>query len=210
VSTQELYNQWSATYDTVENKTRDLEKIACQQILADIPADSIIELGCGTGKNTEWLADKATHLSCIDLSEDMMAKAKEKIKSGTVIFQQADITQPWNFTERKADLITCSLILEHIEDLDFIFQQAKEHLKENGHFYLCELHPFKQYTGSKARFEMETGTQVLQCYTHHISDYLKAAERNELRLVQLNEWFDKNDVTTVPRLISFLFKRVTA
>jgi ubiquinone/menaquinone biosynthesis C-methylase UbiE len=210
VSTQELYNQWSATYDTVENKTRDLEKIACQQILAGIPADSIIELGCGTGKNTEWLADKATHLSCIDLSEDMMTKAKEKIKSGTVIFQQADITQPWNFTERKADLITCSLILEHIENLDFIFQQAKEHLKENGHFYLCELHPFKQYTGSKARFEMETGTQVLQCYTHHISDYLKAAERNELRLVQLNEWFDKNDVTTVPRLISFLFKRVIA
>ncbi len=134
MSTQALYNQWSAPYDEVENKTRDLEKIACQQLLSNIPADSIIELGCGTGKNTEWLAEKATHLTCIDLSEEMMAKAKEKIRNNNVVFQQADITQPWLFTNCKADLITCSLILEHIEDLSFIFQQVKNHLKENGHF----------------------------------------------------------------------------
>ena len=81
MSTRKLYDQWSSTYDVVENKTRDLEKQACQSLLADITADSIIELGCGTGKNTVWLAEKATHLTCIDVSEEMMAKAKIKIKS---------------------------------------------------------------------------------------------------------------------------------
>jgi predicted TPR repeat methyltransferase len=207
LSTQQLYNQWSSTYDEVENKTRDLEKIACQQILADVSADSIIELGCGTGKNTEWLAEKATHLTCIDLSEDMMAKAKEKIKYSNVVFQQADITQSWNFTERKADLITCSLILEHIEDLGFIFQQVKDHLKENGHFYICELHPFKQYSGSKARFETAEGAQVLPCYIHHITDYLSAAANSNLTLVKMNEWFDANDRSSLPRLVSFLFSK---
>jgi ubiquinone/menaquinone biosynthesis C-methylase UbiE len=207
LSTQQLYDQWSATYDQVENKTRDLEKTACEQVLADILPDSIIELGCGTGKNTEWLAEKATHLTCIDISEDMMSKAREKNKKSNVVFQQADITQPWNFTDRKADLVTCSLILEHIEDLEFIFQQVKDHLKENGHFYVCELHPFKQYSGSKARFETGNGTQVLTCYNHHISDYLSAAANNELTLVEMNEWFDDSDRSALPRLVSFLFSK---
>jgi ubiquinone/menaquinone biosynthesis C-methylase UbiE len=204
---QQLYNQWSATYDEVENKTRDLEKIAAQQILTDIKADSIIELGCGTGKNTEWLAAKANHITAIDFSEDMMAIAKQKINQSSVIFQQADISQPWIFTERKVDLITCSLILEHIEDIDFIFQQANNYLKENGHFYICELHPFKQYSGSKARFESVEGLKVLDCYTHHMSDYLNAAINNKFNIVQLNEWFDEDKAIQIPRLISFLFKK---
>lgn len=207
MSTQELYDQWSATYDAVENKTRDLEKHAAQYVLNNISFDSVIELGCGTGKNTEWLAERTTHVTAIDLSEEMMAKAKEKIQLPNVVFQQADITQPWTFTDRKADLITCSLILEHIEDLASLFEQVSNHLKENGHFYICELHPFKQYSGSKARFETAGGTQVLPCYIHNITDYTEAAEANGFTLMHLQEWFDDNNRNNIPRLISFLFKK---
>lgn len=207
MSVRQLYNQWSATYDEMENKTRDLEKTAGQHILSSINFETVIELGCGTGKNTEWLSEKAVHLTAIDLSEEMMQKAKEKINKPNVVFQQADIMQEWTFTDRKADLITCSLILEHIEDLSPIFKNVKDHLKDNGHFYLCELHPFKQYSGSKARFDNDEGTQVLDCFNHHITDYLQAAASAGLSLVELNEWFDDNDRTNIPRLVSFLFRK---
>jgi predicted TPR repeat methyltransferase len=207
MSTQQLYDQWSSTYDQVINKTRDLEKIAGQQVLATINCDTVVELGCGTGKNTEWLSQRSNHLTAVDLSEEMMAKAKEKIDQSNVVFQQADITKPWNFTDRKTDLVTCSLILEHIQDLLPIFQNVKEHLKSGGHFYVCELHPFKQYSGSKARFDTAEGMQVLECYVHNISDYISAASASKLSLVQLNEWFDDNDRSSIPRLISFLFKK---
>ena len=207
MSTQQLYNSWSSTYDTVENKTRDLEKLACKQILSSIPFKTVIELGCGTGKNTMWFVEKAKHIIAVDLSEKMQAIAKQKVKSEKVVFKQADITKPWSFVSTRANLITCSLILEHIEDLDFIFLQAYQHLDTNGHFYICELHPFKQYNGSKARFETEEGFKVLECFTHHISDYTQSAQKNNFSLIQLDEWFDDNDRTTIPRLISFLFKR---
>ena len=36
MSTQNLYDQWSKTYDEVENKTRDLEKTACETVLGDV------------------------------------------------------------------------------------------------------------------------------------------------------------------------------
>ena len=207
MSTRHLYNQWSATYDSVENKTRDLEKAAGQQVLSSIAFDTVLELGCGTGKNTEWLSQKAGYLQAVDLSEEMMAKAREKVTGRHVHFQQADITRPWEFVTKAPALVTCSLILEHIRDLHFIFQQATQVLQPGGHFYICELHPYKQYSGSKARFESAEGLQVLECFVHHASDYYDAAIKAGFSCVGLNEWFDEGDRDNPPRLISFLFRK---
>jgi ubiquinone/menaquinone biosynthesis C-methylase UbiE len=124
-----------------------------------------------------------------------------------VQFQRADITQPWSFVQEKMDLITCSLILEHIEDLHFVLQQAANVLHPGGLFYICELHPYKQYSGSKARFQTAEGMQVLTCFVHHVSDYTEAALQNGLRIVALQEWFDEGDNMGMPRLISFLFQK---
>ena len=207
MSTQHHYNQWSATYDSIENKTRDLEKAAGQQVLSTIAFSTVLELGCGTGKNTAWLIKKTKHLLAVDLSEGMIARAKEKIQNKQVRFLQADITKPWEFVTQHVDLITCSLILEHINDLFFIFQQASQALRPSGYFYICELHPYKQYTGSKARFESEAGLQVLECFLHHASDYFDAAITNGFVCKGLNEWFDEHDRTRPPRLLSFLFQK---
>lgn len=207
MSTENLYNQWSSTYDTVENKTRDLEKIASQQIMSKIHFENVLELGCGTGKNTEWLSKIARHITAVDSSEAMMAKAKEKLSGQNVEFISADITIPWNFISTLPDLITCSLVLEHVADLTFIFQQANKTLKSKGYFYVCELHSYKQYGGSKARFETSEGTQVLECFVHHVSDYHEVAMKNNFSCIILNEWFDDDDRTKVPRLISFLFQK---
>jgi SAM-dependent methyltransferase len=207
VDTRTMYNQWSATYDDAENKTRDLEKEAGQKILSPLSFDRVLELGCGTGKNTEWLSGKATYLLAVDLSEEMMAKAKEKMPGLHVQFQQADITMPWTFIKENVDLITCSLVLEHIEALNFIFRQANSALASGGYFYICELHPYKQYSGSKARFETSEGLTVLECFVHHASDYFDAAITNNFSCERLDEWFDADDRSNPPKLISFLFRK---
>jgi len=207
MSTQQLYNQWSATYDTVENKTRDLEKIACETVLSDLKFDRVVELGGGTGKNTSWLADRAGHVLSVDFSDEMQTVARSKVKASNVEFRQGDVRHEWAFADVAVDLITCSLILEHVEDLDFVFRQAFKFLKSGGSFYLCELHPFKQYEGSKARFENEDGLQVTECFQHHVTDYTDAATANGFAIGRIDEWFDDNDRTATPRLISFLFAR---
>src|SRR5688500_9604722 len=207
MSTQQLYNQWSATYDTVENKTRDLEKIACETVLSDLKFDRVVELGGGTGKNTSWLADRAGHVLSVDFSDEMQTVARSKVKASNVEFRHGDVRQEWAFADAVVDLITCSLILEHVEDLDFVFRQAFKFLKSGGSFYLCELHPFKQYEGSKARFENEDGLQVTECFQHHVTDYTDAATANGFAIGRIDEWFDDNDRTATPRLISFLFAR---
>jgi 2-polyprenyl-3-methyl-5-hydroxy-6-metoxy-1,4-benzoquinol methylase len=120
---------------------------------------------------------------------------------------QTDVRETWNFNNERFDLITCSLILEHIENIDFIFNQANAKLKHGGEFYVGELHPFKQYNGTKARFETDNGQFVLECFTHHLSDYFDAAKNNGFDCTNINEWFDDNDRASIPRILTMIFRK---
>jgi len=179
-----------------------------RSIVSEIKFKNVLELGCGTGKNTEWLSQHAEQVTAIDFSEEMMMRAKSKVGSNTT-FHHGDITKPWNFIRYKPDLITCSLILEHIEDLNFVFAQAAAVTEANAYFYIGELHPYKQYSGSKARFETNEGTFVLECYIHHISDYLNAAVMNGFNCVKLIETQDEGMNDAPPRIAAFLFRKTT-
>ena len=207
MNTQNAYDNWASQYDTNENKTRDLEARALRETLSNVQFRSCLEIGCGTGKNTEWLMTKAEVITAVDLSEEMLSKAKQKIQSSKVDFVIADIHYDWTFTEKSYDLVSFSLVLEHIEHLRPIFNQVSQKLNQGGYVYLGELHPFKQYTGSKARFETDEGLQIVQCYNHHISDFIQAAEENGIRLVQLHEYFDNDDKSSIPRILALLLRK---
>ena len=113
-----------------------------------------------------WLIKKAKQITAVDFSENMLAKAKEKISSKKVNFIEADITKNWFFAKQKFDLVTFSLVLEHIQQLEPIFAKVAKALNSGGYMYIGELHPFKQYSGSKARFDSEKGLQIVTCFTH--------------------------------------------
>ena len=207
MSIEKDYNIWVDQYDINENKTRDLDKKVTIKTLSNYNFDSVLELGCGTGKNTEWLLNKADQIIGLDFSQGMLDKAIRKITSNKVKFKKADLNQNWDIRNNFADLITCSLTLEHIKNLDFIFAQAYLKIKPNGKFFICELHPFKQYLGSKAKYETDNGIKELEVYAHHISEYLDFAKKNKFKLVELNEWFDDLMDEEIPRLISFVFEK---
>ena len=206
MSIEKAYDKWAEQYDTNKNRTRDLDKVATWQILNDISPKRILELGCGTGKNTEWLISKAEQILAVDFSGKMLELARKKISNTAVRFLRADITQNWTWSEGNYNLLTCNLILEHIKDLDFIFRQAYSNLNSEGYFFISELHPFKQYAGIKARFDSPQGKIELETFTHHVSEYTQAALNAGFVIKRLDEWFD-HDQKDIPRLISFLFQK---
>ncbi|MEN8123510.1 MAG: class I SAM-dependent methyltransferase [Bacteroidota bacterium] len=206
MSIQKAYNSWANIYDSNHNKTRDLDKVVTIKTLSNYQFDNVLELGCGTGKNTEWLVEHAKQIIGLDFSDEMLKKAKEKIRSNKVKFQKADLTKGWNVPNYFADLVTSSLTLEHIENLDFIFQQAHLKLKTKGKFFISELHPFKQYLGTKAKYDTDQGEEELEVYIHHVSEFLKNAKKMGFILIHFQEWFD-NDNKEIPRLISFVFEK---
>jgi len=202
------YNSWAAQYDTNDNKTRDLEALALKKLLSGKTYTHCLEVGCGTGKNTEWLLTICDQITAIDFSEGMLDIAKNKIQSDKVNFIEADITKDWTFAKVNYELVTFSLMLEHIEDLHAVFQKLAKVTASGSQVYIGELHPFKQYAGSKARFETENGTEVLTCFNHHVTDFIQAANASGFHLIQLEEQFDEGDRSQIPRILNLLFEKL--
>ena len=202
------YNSWSSQYDTNDNKTRDLEALALKKILQGKSFKHCLEIGCGTGKNTAWLLSICDQITAIDLSKGMLDIAKNKIQSDKVNVNAIDITNDWTFAKHTYDLVTFSLMLEHIEDLDAVFQKVSKVTTVGSLVYIGELHPFKQYAGSKARFETESGTQVVTCFNHHVTDFIQAANASGFQLIHLDEQFDDADRSQLPRILNLVFEKL--
>src|SRR5436190_21728526 len=95
MSIQNAYNEWSEIYDSNTNLTRDLDQQVTCETLGNQRFNSILEIGCGTGKNTAFLVEIGKHVHALDFSQGMIEKAKEKVKAENVRFEMADITQRW-------------------------------------------------------------------------------------------------------------------
>lgn len=202
------YDAWAEQYDTNKNRTRDLEAVALRSVLNQVPFTKVLETGCGTGKNTTWFLDRGASVTAVDLSAAMMELAKQKAGAGKVEFYQADITREWDFRQGLYDLVSFSLVLEHIRDLDPVLRKAAASLVTGGHVYIGELHPFKQYTGTRARFDTKEGKREVECYNHHISEFFQVSRKHGLQLVDLGEHFDEGEEDGIPRILTMVLKKI--
>ena len=166
------YSDSSATYDLDRNLTRDLDQAVTRNILANLHCKSVLELGCGTGKYTALLAEIGERICAIDFSPNMIERAKDKLRLDNVSFEVADITGPWPCESESYDLIVCNLVLEHVRDLSFIFAEAFRVLIARGRFFLCELHPTRQYEGKQANFQSNGKMTAIESFIDHLTDFL--------------------------------------
>lgn len=204
---QQAYTDWSTTYDADPNRTRDLDQSVTRKVLGSTRCRSILELGCGTGKNTAYFAEIGERVRSMDFSEGMLAQARAKVTAAHVTFAEADLIHPWPCEAGDADLAVCNLVLEHVEHLPHVFAEVARCLVPGGRFFVSELHPFRQYQGTQANFQRGRQTTQIPACIHHISDYLSAATAAGLQLAALDEWWHTDDAGKPPRLITFLFRK---
>ena len=204
---QDAYTRWSTTYDSDRNRTRDLDQQVTERTFAGHHYQNILELGCGTGKNTALLNSIGRKVLALDFSPGMLRAAKSKVTAGNVLFARTDLTKPWPAKTESFELVVCNLVLEHIEHLDPVFSEASKSLAQGGQFFVSELHPFRQYQGTQANFQLDQEKVEIDAFVHHLSDFTEAARRNGLSLKMMNEWWHDEDLNKLPRLVSFLFEK---
>ncbi len=203
---QHAYNEWVHQYDTNVNETRDLNAEILRQQAFDLTGKWVLEIGCGTGLNTTWLANGAQGVVGVDLSEGMLKAAQCRLSTLNAYLLQADITKPWPLNQA-FNIIVANLVLEHVYHLRHIFDEARRLLRPSGLLYLSELHPYKQLQGTQARYrDAETGQDVLvPAFLHPVSEYTNAAIEAGFTLRRMGEWQRASD--TAPRLLTLLFER---
>jgi ubiquinone/menaquinone biosynthesis C-methylase UbiE len=204
------YDEWADTYDTDTNLTRDLAAQALKQADLNFAGRRIIEVGCGTGRNTKWLigAAGAEDIVALDFSEEMLTRARNRVRDPRVRFVQHDVRSSWPVADGSADAVIAMLVLEHVEMLEPFFAEASRTLNIDGQLFICELHPTRQLMGKQARFiNARTGEQTLvPAFLHQTDDYLEAATGAGFELVRLADWYDLESQTDdPPRLLSLHF-----
>jgi len=203
------YNDWAETYDIVQNHTRDLAAKVLRQVNLDLDGRKVVEVGCGTGRNTTWLAERAAEIVGLDFSEEMLARARSLVNDPRVSFIQHDARKTWPLADSSADVVIAMLILEHVEKLEPVFVEAARVLNAGGQFFLCELHPMKQLMGGQAQFSnTRTGErQLISAFLHDVSDYVNAGLSSGLQLEHMGEWRDSDaQAISQPRLLSLKFR----
>lgn len=108
---------------------------------------TILDLGCGTGKQLSSLQQKYPNSTIIgmDMSTDMLKKAKSKYGSKVKLRNQYYMEN--SFSDSKLDLVVCSYSLTMLEDKTEKISSIKRHLKDSGYLVIVDFDssPFKWF-----------------------------------------------------------------
>ncbi|MFZ0546315.1 MAG: class I SAM-dependent methyltransferase [Candidatus Promineifilaceae bacterium] len=187
---QSAYNRWSKTYDTQNNPTRDMDAAVFDHIIPDLTGLTVVEAGCGTGKNSGRLAAASQQLIALDFSEGMMAVARQKVQANNIIWTRCDLNHPWPLAGKTADLVIFNLVLEHIERLEPVFTQAARVLRPDGTMILSEFHPIRLAEGKGAQITAEDGEilEFVGSFRHEVVEFESVAFSVGLTLINKQEW----------------------
>lgn len=114
---------------------------ALKNMLPDFKDKNVLDLGCGFGWHCRYAVENgAKSVIGIDLSEKMLAKAKE-INSLEDIQYERKALEDLDYPSEKFDIILSSLTLHYVESLDTVIQNIYRWLASGGHFVFSVEHP---------------------------------------------------------------------
>ena len=171
------YDRWASVYDHDANPLPALEDPHVREALGDVRGRDVLDLGCGTGRHTAWLAEAGARVTAVDFSENMLERARVKVSAADVRFIVHDLHEPLPFDDASFDALVSGLILEHLRDLGRFFGEAHRVLRPQGRAVVSAMHPAMFLRDSRARFTDPDSGQVVTpgSLAHRLGDFVMAA-----------------------------------
>ena len=147
-SVRQHFEQEAADFDRIIVELIPNYADMVRALVAAIPFDDearieVVDVGCGTGTVAKQVLGRFPHaeLTCIDLADNMIARAKVKLRSYPRVRY---FTEDFNAfdSSSKYDVIVSSLALHHLvtdEDKRRFYQRACQSLNPNGVFYNADV-----------------------------------------------------------------------
>ena len=127
------YKEMAGTYDD-KHLHRSYGRMMGQLIVQTVGATAakrVLDAGCGTGGLGANL--RAAHLAGIDLSPDMLAKARERNVYHELV--EGDLVRVMGKRTDRFDVIASAVVLYYIPDLGPFFREAARLLVPQGHLF---------------------------------------------------------------------------
>lgn len=171
------YDRWANVYDHDANPLPALEDPHVRAALGDVRGCDVLDLGCGTGRHTAWLAEAGARVTAVDFSENMLEQARVKVSAADVRFIVHDLHEPLPLDDASFDALVSGLVLEHLRDLERFFGEAHRVLRPRGRAVVSAMHPAMFLRDSRARFTDPDSGQVVApgSLPHRLGDFVMAA-----------------------------------
>ena len=134
------FDDSAATYDSwclteIGSFVDHLEKEIVFQLATPQAGEKALDLGCGTGIYSIWLARKGLNVTGVDISANMLEIAKEKAASVPlpIDFVHSDIHR-LPFEDETFDLVVANIVFEFVENPKQVLQEGLRVLKRGGRF----------------------------------------------------------------------------
>jgi 2-polyprenyl-3-methyl-5-hydroxy-6-metoxy-1,4-benzoquinol methylase len=140
-SQADYYRRRAGEYDATAYGDLVAARARIARLVAEMrPAGTVLEIACGTGLWTEALAGLANTVTAVDVAPETLAIARERVGSGNVRFEVADIFS-WRTTAR-FDVIFFSAWLSHVPMSRFgqFWQQLRGLLAPGGRVLFIDEH----------------------------------------------------------------------
>lgn len=155
---------WSKFANTFDEDQRYIVGGAVQQqtiverLAGERDLGELIELGCGAGFYTKFLAANASHVTATDLSDEMLAVARTQLKDlQNVTVAKADCEKT-DFPDGKFGSVFMANLVHVIENPSTTLQEAYRILKDGGLLLIVD---FTTY-GMKWFEKMKMGMRFLR------------------------------------------------
>ena len=178
-SVRKGYDRWAAIYDREANPLIAIEEPVVREAIGDVAGLEVLDLGCGTGRHSLWLASAGATVTGVDFSEGMMEEARGKPGAEAIRFLAHDLQQPLPFAAGSFDVVVSGLVLEHLAALDAFFAEARRVLRPGGRAVVSAMHPAMFLKGVQARFTDPASGEKVQpgSFAHSIGEFVMAAVR---------------------------------
>jgi ubiquinone/menaquinone biosynthesis C-methylase UbiE len=136
------YDFWVKVYPFFGFKMRQYRQDTVSS-LALRPGDTVVELGCGTGLNFEFVQQAVGptgKIIGVDLTDSMLDVARERIAAQgwtNVALVQADLAE-WEFPPGVSGVYS-TLALTLVPEYDAVIQRASQALKPNGRLAVFDI-----------------------------------------------------------------------
>jgi len=132
-----LFDMYADTFehDLLENLSYQSPKLLTEIIRRTVPPDArldILDMGCGTGLMGEGLRSLKQTLTGVDLSTNMLDKARERAIYDQLI--ESDLIAFLQTHDRRFDLAVCTDVFIYIGDLTAVFAGVRRVMRNDGLF----------------------------------------------------------------------------
>ncbi|KAK6958305.1 hypothetical protein Daesc_001103 [Daldinia eschscholtzii] len=209
--TNEAYDRWAAVYDTDGNFLQALDTIELKTLFPNFILSiasprpwRVVDLGCGTGRNTALLLGipDIAEVIALDSSKGMLDVARPRLQK----VNDATSTNPAQTTPKlhlevfdmltspsspalaqQADGVISTLVIEHVP-LSTFFSHVSQMLKPGGVLLLTNMHDQMGAISQAGFVDVNTGEKIRPTsYVHTIADVVAEAGKHGFDIERIGE-----------------------